>query len=338
MNKIIKWIVFPPLTLVAGFISFLLYETQDEINATQDNVAEKINAFYNADRMAGFAVSVFTKDRVLFSKGFGFADKEKQLPYTTKTQQYIASISKTSIGIALLKAQELGLLQLDDPINKHLPFEVFNPAYQDQPITIRHLATHTSSLDYNEQVVELLYVTEQEKEHSLQVFMEDYFVNEKYQTVKYTNHAPGENWNYSNIGAGLAAYIIEYKTKKNFSQFTQEYIFEPLQLDHTGWFENDLDAVPTTKYYEPTNNTIQETTTSGVQLYPCRDMITNVEDLTAYCQAIIARSPALLQQASFEELLSPNLSSSVSNQELDNSGVFFPVSYTHLTLPTTPYV
>ena len=60
--------------------------------------------------------------------------------------------------------------------------------------------------------------------------------------------------------------------------------------------------------------------TSGVILYPCRDMITNVEDLTKYCQAIMAKKSELLELASFEKLLSPQLSSSVTNLEDDNSG------------------
>jgi CubicO group peptidase (beta-lactamase class C family) len=54
------------------------------------------------------------------------------------------------VGIALLKAQELGKLNLDDPIQKYLPFKVVNPNFSQIPITIRHLATHTSSILDNE--------------------------------------------------------------------------------------------------------------------------------------------------------------------------------------------
>lgn len=325
MNKLIKWIVFPPLTLLVGFFSFLLYETQDEVNANSTNIEEKINTFYNDNRMGGFAVSVFTADSVLFSKGFGYANKSKQLPYTTKTQQYIASVSKTTIGIALLKAQELGLLDLDDPINQHLPFKVFNPAFPNEPITIRQLATHTSSLDYNEQVVESLYIDEYAKTSSLRPFMESYFINGKYQDVKYTHHQPGENWNYSNIGAGLAAYIIEYKSGMSFSDFTQQHIFGPLQMDQTVWSASKADSMLHSKYYEIKDGTIQEVSTTGVTLYPCRDMITNIEDLTTYGQAIMTHSASILKEESFKELLQPNLSKSVTNQELDNHGVFFQI-------------
>ena len=53
------------------------------------------------------------------------------------TIQNVASVSKTIVGIALLKAQELGKLKLDEPINKYLPFKVFNPKFPNENITIR---------------------------------------------------------------------------------------------------------------------------------------------------------------------------------------------------------
>src|SRR5690606_25689095 len=54
------------------------------------------------------------------------------------------------VGIALLKAQELGKLNLDDPVMKYLPFNVSNPDFPEEQITIRQLATHTSSITDNE--------------------------------------------------------------------------------------------------------------------------------------------------------------------------------------------
>lgn len=49
-----------------------------------------------------------------------------------------------------MKAQELGKLKLDEPINKYLPFKVMNPNFLTREITVRHLATHTSSIIDNE--------------------------------------------------------------------------------------------------------------------------------------------------------------------------------------------
>ena len=63
------------------------------------------------------------------------------------TIHVIASISKTFVGIAIMKLVESGKLKLDDPINDYLPFEIRSPHYPEVDITIRHLVTHTSSLN-----------------------------------------------------------------------------------------------------------------------------------------------------------------------------------------------
>jgi len=310
-------------SLTIAFISFLLYQSTDDINANLDNIEAKLGRYYKPNKMGGFAVSVFNSDSIIYSKAIGYANVEDKIPYTQETQQYIASVSKTSIGIALLKAEELGLLSIDDPINRHLPFELNNPFFPEEQITIQQLATHTSSLDYNEPVVESLYIEEVSKEKSLNAFMIDYFVGSKYGEVKFTDNKPGAHWNYSNIGASLAAYIIERVSSKTYSEFTEEHIFTPLELNNTYWAESESDSLLHTSYYEPADESIVGVETSGIILYPNRDMITDLRDLTKYCQAIISRNPVLLKSSSFDKLLSPQLKGDVTNMEDDNNGLFF---------------
>jgi len=325
MKKVLKYTGIVLLVLLTGFVAFLLYETKDNIKATNENVEEKINKLYNEERLGGFAVAVFSQDSIIYMGGFGYADKAAKRPYTISTQQYIASTSKTTIGLSLMKAVELGLVKLDEPIDTYLPFQVRNPNFPDQAITLRHLATHSSSLDYNEEVVEALYVSEEEKAESLKPSIEAYFLQKSYGEVMYTDHQPGENYNYSNIGAGLAAYIIEVTSGLTYLEFTKENIFKPLNLSNTFWYQSAADSLNLTKYYEPDNGTIKEVETSGVRLYPCRDMITDIKDLSTYCQSLIAEDSKLLNKSSFEELYRPQLKKSVSNQNDDNTGLFFQI-------------
>jgi len=305
-------------------VSVILYLTKDEIKATPQTVENHLESFYNPKEMGGFAVSVFTKDSVLFSQGFGYADIEKGISYTTKTEQYIASISKTSIGISLLKAQELGFLKITDNINKHLPFEVKNPHFPDTEISIEHLATHTSSLDYNETVVETLYTEESKKNTSLKSFMENYFAKGTYGEVKFTENLPGTNWNYSNIASALAAFIVEETSGMTYADFTKTHIFEPLHMRNTHWFESAADSSLVSMYYEPSENgTIKKVHNSGISLYPVRDMHTNIEDLTKYGQAMLEKDAMLLTTDSYELMFNKKLKNSVSGQVTDNQGVFW---------------
>ena len=309
--------------MIFGFIAFILNESKDEVNADLSNIESKLNSYFNEKKMAGFAVSVFNSDSIIYSTAIGYRDVKNKIAYNKQTQQYIASISKTTIGISMLKAEELGYFNIEDPINKYLPFNIINPYFPNSEITIAQIATHTSSLDYNENVVESLYVNEDYKEKSLDGFMLDYFKNNKYGAIKFTNNAPGSNWNYSNIGPSIVAYVIERMSKMPYSDFTKKYIFEPLELKNTFWFESEADSTKLTKYYEPTKDSIINVSTSGVKLYPSRDLITNIDDLTTYCQAIILKNPKLLGMDSFEKLLSPRLGGSVTDLSVDNSALFF---------------
>jgi len=92
MKNVLRIILLLIIIVIIGFVSFLLYQTKDDINADLSNIEQKLNGFYNSDRMAGFAVSVFNADSIIYSKGFGYSNKEREEPYTTKTQQFIASI------------------------------------------------------------------------------------------------------------------------------------------------------------------------------------------------------------------------------------------------------
>ena len=329
MKKALKIITIVLSFLIVLACSFFLYVSRDTTNATPQNITQILKDAAQLNRFGGFAVAVFNPDSIFYSHGFGYQDVEKQIPYTTKTLQRVASVSKTNIGIALMKAQELGLLKITDPINQHLPFEIKNPHFPNQPITIEHLATHTSSMNYNERVVESIYVKDADKQESLAEFMNSYFVEggDLYATDYWLNKAPGTYYEYSNIAAALAAYIIEHKSKMSFAAFTQKYIYAPLALQNTAWFRNKLNQnLLTTNYVMDEKRKLHPSEKEGVSLYPVRDMTTNIEDLTKYCQSIIAKGKksdlAVLQPLSYQTLLANKLSGAVENQEYKAHGLF----------------
>lgn len=118
--------------------------------AAQDSLTAELEVLRNQGHFIGFGVAIVNRQGALHQHGFGFADAQAHKPYSIHTIQNIASVSKTLVGLALLKAQELGRLNLADSVNKYLPFRVVNPAFPKVPITLRHLATHTSSIRDND--------------------------------------------------------------------------------------------------------------------------------------------------------------------------------------------
>ena len=96
--------------------------------ASEDSLSAALTAIHAEGVINGFAVGIVDEEGIIYSEGFGYAEVSEQVPYTANTVQNIASVSKTLIGIALLKAQELGHLSVDDPVSKHIDFPVVNPS------------------------------------------------------------------------------------------------------------------------------------------------------------------------------------------------------------------
>jgi len=132
--------------------------TEKENTMINDKGTKNLQLAYEKDAIIGFSVAVVDEKGLLYDKGFGFTDIERKKAYTSNTIQNIASISKTLIAISLLKAQELGKLDINDPINNYLPFKIVNPNHPEVPILIKHLAYHTSSITDLDEIYAKSYV------------------------------------------------------------------------------------------------------------------------------------------------------------------------------------
>lgn len=190
----------------------------------------------------GASVSIVANGEVVWSQGYGLANVEKELPVTADTPFMIASISKAVAGAALMKAVEEGQFDLDDDINTLLPFAVDNPQIEGEVITLRHLATHTSGIIDNQDIYDASYAPG-DPQIALGDFTAGYLLpeGEWYDAqLNFANNQPGEQYSYSNIGAGLAGYTLEAVSGTPLNQFSQERIFEPLGMQNTGWFLADF--------------------------------------------------------------------------------------------------
>lgn len=244
------------LLLLFLALSFLACKKQksahDNVAAIHrtDSLTNTLYDFYKQGHFNGFSVAISDTNGTLYSKGFGLADRAAKVPYTQQTAQTIGSVSKTFIGIALLKAQEMGKLNLDDDASRYLPFLFRNPRFPDTKITLRHIATHTSGINDTDVYLQrnyILYGTEKsaydgdevmntpDKAVPLPVFLGDVlFPGGKYYTADtWGNYKSGEHFAYSNFGAAVAAYIIEGATGIKYDAFVEQYIFQPIKMNNT---------------------------------------------------------------------------------------------------------
>ncbi len=105
---------------------------------------DSLFAFLDDVKRPGAAVMVIDRGRVVYSKGFGYADLDNDVRITPESTFRLGSVSKQFTTMAVMVLQEQGKLDYDDLIANYLPEQAVYPG-----VTIRHLMTHTSGLpDY----------------------------------------------------------------------------------------------------------------------------------------------------------------------------------------------
>jgi CubicO group peptidase (beta-lactamase class C family) len=120
----------------------------DVLAPVHAELEEKARAFVREHRLPGAAVGVVGEDRLAWSLGIGFADREAALPQDARALHRIASITKTFTATAILQLRDAGALRLDDPLVAHLREfgQARNPYGPIEDVTIRGLLTHMSGL------------------------------------------------------------------------------------------------------------------------------------------------------------------------------------------------
>lgn len=196
---------------------------------TQSPLAKQIDGFLaEALKQGNFSGTVIlAKDgKTLLSKSYGNANEEYKIPANSKTMYRLASLSKQLTAASVLKLQEAGKLNLNDPVGQYIP----NFPSGDQ-ITIKMLLNHTSGLRDNiagtgKTAAELSMVPHTPAELASLIAKET------------LGSKPGETYFYSNHGYILLGYIIERVSGVSYETYVKQNILTPLgitdiQLDNT---------------------------------------------------------------------------------------------------------
>ncbi len=236
------------------------------------------------------AACIIHEDEVVWSNAYGYYDRENKKKATTQTLYLQASVSKTITATALMQLYEQGLFDLDDDINKYLPFSLRNPNYPDIPITIKMILSHRSSLaDDNLHWICLSYLPgDPDVEGFPYPWLEEYLTpgGSAYSSSTWSLDKPGETYYYANIGFSIVAYLVEILSHQDFNQYCQQHIFQPLQMNSTGFRLRDVDIENVAVPYERKNKEYFRHPHYGIHvLYPAITLRTSIED---YSHFIIA--------------------------------------------------
>ncbi len=298
-----------------------------------DNIVEKQ---MTEAGMVGVGAAIIVNKKVVWTKGYGFADKENAVPFTPDTIMNIGSISKTFTGVALMHAVQERKLSLDENINTYLPFKVANPNFPNDPITLRQLAIHTSGITDRWSIYERAYHYGGDSPEPLGAFLKRYLTSggKYYSKANFLNAKPGTQREYSNIAAGLAGYIVEIAVGEKLNSYTKQHIYKPLNMDNTGWFLSEIDPAKHSKLYVAQDGIAIPIQHYGLTTYPDGGVRTSVADLSRFFIALLNdgeyAGARILKKESAEEMLRFQYTNSnkpdnvnLNGEDSVNSGIFW---------------
>ena len=179
-------------------------------------------------------------------------------------------------------------------------FKIVNPHQPDKVIKVKHLLGHRSSIIDEDKTYKASYYYGGDAPTKLGEFLENYLAKggTYYSKDNFLDKDPGSKHEYSNIGAGLAAHILESIMKKPFYLITRDLIFRPLSMKNTVWFLSEMENPSNhEKLYKTENdkNEPSEIETYGLVTYPDGGLRTSIKDLTKYLYYIMYDEPVFDQ-------------------------------------------
>lgn len=167
-------------------------------------------------------VTVHGETQVL---GYGGTNKGSGAVPNADTVYEIGSVSKAFTGSLLSDMVQAGEVQLDDPVQKYLPASAAMPTTDGQPITIEHLATHTSGLP---RMPDNFAPADPANPYA------DYTPDKLYEFLRghELRRAPGKA-EYSNLGMGLLGHALASRAGKSYEELLTERIASPLGMTDT---------------------------------------------------------------------------------------------------------
>lgn len=166
----------------------------------------------------GFSGSTFVEQggRLLLNRGYGYADWVADRAMAPDTVFDIGSVSKQFTAAAIMKLEEMGKLQVDDPITRFFP----DVPADKRGVTLHHLLTHSSG--FGLEVRDAVHAPSRAEMVALTL------------TAK-LNTPPGQTYSYSNAGYSLLGAVIEIASGEGYEPFLRRHLWLPAGMRDTGW-------------------------------------------------------------------------------------------------------
>ncbi len=251
-----------------------------------DDCLPVVNSFMKKWNIQGASVAIARQGKLVYARGFGYADTAAGIETQPYSKFRVASISKLVTAVAVMKLMEEGKLSLDDKVFG--PDGILNDSCYCYPrdkrvfnISIAHLLSHEGgwSQRYGDQMF-MPHVIAREMKCSLPV---DTRTIVRFALSKRLHFTPGTGRSYSNLGYSILGLVIEKISGMPYEEYCTTAIFEPLGIYDIVPGKNlpEEKAPFEVSYYEPAGMPLRPSVYGTGEMVPVRYGGNDVEALGA---------------------------------------------------------
>jgi CubicO group peptidase (beta-lactamase class C family) len=267
-------------------IGKITLEVDDEAAATPDyttvvgELSQGIQAAVEQAGITGLSVALVDDQQIVWSQGFGYANKENGVKATPQTIYGVASVSKLFTATAILHLADQGLIDLDQPLQTYIPeLSIHSRFSKAGPITPRTLMTHHAGLPSDWTNGMLAFGGDQ----SELTRNEYHNLVQELQQAHLTN-PPNTAFSYSNIDYSLLGHAVERVSGQEFSDYLDEAILQPLGMESSSFMlRSDLEPRMSQEYRQGAEQEV--TWTRDI---PAASLRSTVEDLSRFMMMVFA--------------------------------------------------
>lgn len=231
---------------------------------------------------SGMSITVVKDNKVLLTKGYGYVDSKTKEPVTDETMFYIASTTKSFVGLLAAILDERGIFPLNTTLQEAFPDIMFNDSIPANKVTMRHLLSHTSTVNNGPLTYRLAYTGQ--INDSIQLNLVRFSVPNGKEIGEYL---------YDNTGYNLYTIALKKNTGIMWKDALKNYVFNPLNMKSTTAYISDVEREKL-KYAIPSATMVTEKADSVIPMnfkktdatmHSAGGLITNAKDLSKWLLA-----------------------------------------------------
>jgi CubicO group peptidase (beta-lactamase class C family) len=276
-------------------------QTASDLQTRLSGIEEKLEKRRKELGIPGMSLVIVRDDQIIYMKGLGYKDFEKQVAVTPDTQFAIGSATKAFTALSALMSVDDGKLSLDDPPKKYLPYFKINNPDTDAKITVRDLMCHSSGLNRTD----LAMITGKLSRQEL------------IQVAGEAKPVAGlrEKFMYQNLMFTAAGEIVATVQKQPWEQIIPDRIFTPLGMTNTTLSMKQMEKVKDFSYGYDYNFDTKETRRLPFrdidQVAPAGAINSSARDMAQWLRFVLnggtVNGKRLVSEKNYDEWIKPQM-------------------------------